>query len=78
MATITHQNTEQVSSWLLDGNAASLARACTDAMNAVRADGGDPATVRILIADMTDEPNLATLHKRTLTDDSNVYDLEIQ
>ena len=72
-----HQNTEHLQSWHL-GSAVELGRACNEACDTVRRDGGDPHTVFVQVADGTDQPNLAQLHKRTLTDGSFVYDLVVQ
>lgn len=68
---------ECVASWLL-GSAVELRDACQKSIDYVVADGGDPRTVFIEVANGTSEPNLAQLIKKTLTDKSCVYDLVIQ
>lgn len=68
---------ECVASWHL-GSAVQLRDACRKAIDYVTADGGDPQTIFIEVADRTDQPNLAQLVKKTLTDESCVYDLIIQ
>lgn len=72
-----HKGSEFLGSWLL-GSVVELQFACASAIETVKAHGGDPHTVFIEIADGTEQPNLAQLHKRILTDDSCVYDLVIQ
>lgn len=73
-----HKVTEHLQSWHLC-SVVDLCRACTEALEAVTGEGGDPHSLFVQISEGTEgEANLAQLHKRTLTDDSCVYDFVIQ